>query len=260
MHFHLPPHANQTKLAKRVLSGFEQLQSFYEKPENQGRLRKEDMDMNRVNYQQILDKTIEQLQKEGRVPRLLLHSCCAPCSSYCLEYLSQYFRITVLYYNPNIFPKEEYDYRVSEQVRLVKSMESTHPIEVISTTYRPEEFYQAVQGLEKEAEGGLRCFACYELRLRETARIAKKESFDFFTTTLSISPLKKADKLNQIGAALSEEYGIPYLFSDFKKKGGYQRSVELSAEYGLYRQNFCGCVYSKLESEARLHAQKTFES
>ncbi len=211
--------------------------------------------MNRINYQKVLEQTIQKLQKEGKVPSLLLHSCCAPCSSYCLEYLSRYFRITVLYYNPNIFPKEEYAYRGAEQVRLAEAMEFEHPVEVICADYKPEEFYQAVRGLEKEQEGGERCLVCYELRLRKCAELAREKGFDFFTTTLSISPLKRGDKLNEIGAGLSEEYGIPYLFSDFKKKGGYQRSVELSAQYGLYRQNFCGCVYSKQEAEARTGAE-----
>lgn len=208
--------------------------------------------MNRINYQKVLEQTIHQLQKEEKVPRLLLHSCCAPCSSYCLEYLSQYFQITVLYYNPNIFPQEEYAYRAAEQVRLVNAMEFVHPVEVICADYEPQAFYQAVRGLEKEPEGGERCLICYELRLRKSAELAQAKGFDYFTTTLSISPLKRADKLNEIGARLAEEYQVPYLFSDFKKKGGYQRSVELSAQYGLYRQNFCGCVYSKQEAEQRM--------
>ncbi len=207
--------------------------------------------MNRMNYQKVLEQTINQLQKEEKVPSLLLHSCCAPCSSYCLEYLSRYFRITVLYYNPNIFPREEYEYRAAEQVRLAETMEFVHPVEVICVGYEPREFYEAVRGLEKEPEGGARCLACYELRLRKSAEAAREKGFDYFTTTLSISPLKRADKLNEIGARLAEEYQVSYLFSDFKKKGGYQRSVELSAEYGLYRQNFCGCVYSRQEAEKR---------
>lgn len=207
--------------------------------------------MNRINYQKVLEQTINQLQKEEKVPKLLLHSCCAPCSSYCLEYLSQYFQITVLYYNPNIFPQEEYTYRAAEQVRLAETMEFVHPVEVVCVEYEPQEFYQAVKGLEEEPEGGERCLICYELRLRKCAELAQAKGFDYFTTTLSISPLKRADKLNEIGAMLAEEYQVPYLFSDFKKKGGYQRSVELSAQYGLYRQNFCGCVYSKREAEQR---------
>lgn len=211
--------------------------------------------MNRINYQVELEKTIKKLHAENKVPTLLLHSCCAPCSSYCLEYLSKYFQITILYYNPNIFPAEEYAYRISEQKRLVSEMEFVYPVQVMATDYEPEKFYQAVKGMEEEPEGGARCFVCYELRLREAARIAKEQGFDYFTTTLSISPLKNAQKLNEIGAALAAEYGVPYLHSDFKKKGGYLRSVELSAEHGLYRQNFCGCVYSKIESEKRAESR-----
>ncbi len=207
--------------------------------------------MNRVNYQSVLEQTIQELKKEKKIPTLLLHSCCAPCSSYCLEYLSQYFRITVLYYNPNIFPEEEYAYRISEQIRLVEESHYVHPVQVVGTTYEPEVFYEAVRGLEHIPEGGERCFVCYELRLRRTAELAKEQGFDYFTTTLSISPLKNAAKLNEIGGRLSAEYGVPYLYSDFKKKNGYRRSVELSAEHGLYRQDFCGCVYSRQEAEQR---------
>ena len=207
--------------------------------------------MNRVNYQSVLEQTIQELKKEKKIPTLLLHSCCAPCSSYCLEYLSQYFRITVLYYNPNIFPEEEYAYRISEQIRLVEESHYVHPVKVVGTAYEPEVFYEAVRGLEHIPEGGERCFVCYELRLRRTAELAKEQGFDYFTTTLSISPLKNAAKLNEIGGRLSAEYGVPYLYSDFKKKNGYRRSVELSAEHGLYRQDFCGCVYSRQEAEQR---------
>ena len=183
------------------------------------------------NYQRVLDQTIEQLTKEGKVPTLLLHSCCAPCSSYVLEYLSKYFKITLLYYNPNISPKEE-------------------------GKYLPEEFYRAVKGHEEDKEGGERCFICYEQRLREGAIAAKAGGFDYFTTTLSISPLKNAQKLNEIGIRLGEEYGVPYLKSDFKKKNGYKRSVELSAQHHLYRQNYCGCVFSKREAELREQQSK----
>ena len=207
--------------------------------------------MNRVNYQSVLEQTIQELKKEKKIPTLLLHSCCAPCSSYCLEYLSQYFRITVLYYNPNIFPEEEYAYRISEQIRLVEESHYVHPVQVVGTAYEPEVFYEAVRGLEHIPEGGERCFVCYELRLQRTAELAKEQGFDYFTTTLSISPLKNAAKLNEIGGRLSAEYGVPYLYSDFKKKNGYRRSVELSAEHGLYRQDFCGCVYSRQEAEQR---------
>ena len=203
--------------------------------------------MNRINYQKLLDKEIENIVKEGKIKTLLLHSCCAPCSSYVLEYLSEFFKITVLYYNPNIFPKEEYKYRIDEQRKLINAMPAKNKIEFISTDYEPEKFYNIAKGYENVPEGGERCFRCYELRLRESAKYAKEGGFDYFTTTLSISPLKNADKLNEIGKNVADEYGLNYLFSDFKKRNGYKRSVELSAEYGLYRQDYCGCVYSRNE-------------
>lgn len=200
----------------------------------------------KINYQRELDKIIEGLG--GQVPRLLIHSCCAPCSSYVLEYLSEYFKITVLYYNPNIFPEDEFSKRLEEQKRLVSEMKFKNPVEVTETGYVPDEFYDAVRGLENEPEGGARCEKCFRIRLGRTAEIAKERNFDYFTTTLSISPLKNADMLNQIGKEISEKYGVKYLYSDFKKKNGYKRSIELSKEYGLYRQNYCGCVYSRKES------------
>ena len=203
------------------------------------------------NYQRILDKTIEQLGKEGKVPSLLLHSCCAPCSSYVLEYLSEYFKITVLYYNPNISPKEEYEARVREQKRLIGEMDFTYPVSFLEGNYVPEDFYEMAKGHENDKEGGERCFLCYEMRLREAAEAAKMGNFDYFTTTLSISPLKNAQKLNEIGIRLAKEYGIANLMSDFKKKNGYKRSVELSAEHHLYRQDYCGCVFSKREAKLR---------
>lgn len=203
--------------------------------------------VNNINYQKVLEKIIKKLQIEEITPSLLLHSCCAPCSSYVLEYLSEYFKITVLYYNPNIFPLEEYKYRIEEQRRLIDSLPAKNPISFIQTEYEPEKFYEAVKGYENIPEGGERCFKCYELRLREAALYARRGDFDYFTTTLSISPLKRADKLNEIGLRLEKEYGVKYLCSDFKKKNGYKRSVELSAEYGLYRQEYCGCVFSKKE-------------
>ena len=200
--------------------------------------------MNPRNYQKELDRVLEGLEREAAVPRLLLHSCCAPCSSYVLEYLSRYFEITVLYYNPNIYPPEEFGRRLKEQQKLLADMEFVHPVRLVEGRFEPEVFYQAAKGLEQEPEGGKRCEACYELRLREAAREAAAGGFDWFATTLSISPLKSAQKLMEIGERLGREYGVPYLPSDFKKKNGYKRSVELSAQYGLYRQNYCGCVYS----------------
>ena len=201
--------------------------------------------MNRRNYQKELEKIIERQTDESRVPRLLLHSCCAPCSSYVLEYQSQYFEITVFYYNPNIYPETEYRERAREQERLICEMKTENPIHFLEGTYDPSVFYAMARGHEKDLEGGERCFRCYELRLREGAAVAKQGGFDYFTTTLSISPLKNAQKLNEIGIRLGEEYGVPYLQSDFKKKNGYKRSTELSAQYGLYRQNYCGCVFSQ---------------
>lgn len=210
--------------------------------------------MNRINYQKELDKLLERLGEQGgseeAVPMLFLHSCCAPCSSYVLEYLCRYFRITVFYYNPNISFAEEYRKRAAEQKRLIGAYNEEkkgYRIQMVEGDYEPDRFLEAARGLEKCPEGGERCFRCYELRLRETAKQAVEGRFDYFCTTLSISPLKNAEKLNEIGLALSAEYGIPWLPSDFKKRNGYKRSIELSAEYGLYRQNYCGCAFSVRE-------------
>lgn len=206
--------------------------------------------MNAVrNYQKELDKIIEKIG--DKAPRLFLHSCCAPCSSYVLEYLRQFFRITVFYYNPNITEDAEYRKRVEEQKRLIAAYNKTqgYPIEIIEGDYEPECFFEIAKGLEDCPEGGERCFACYELRLRETAKRASAGAYDYFTTTLTISPLKNAVKLNEIGERLTEEYYVNWLPSDFKKRGGYGRSIELSKEYDLYRQNYCGCVYSRRERE-----------
>lgn len=210
--------------------------------------------MNKRNYQKELDKIIENIKKEDSVPSLFLHSCCAPCSSYCLEYLSEYFEITVFYYNPNIFPAEEYEERVNEQERLICEMNEAgvkHPIHLVKGEFRPEVFYEAVKGLEKEPEGGARCTECFKLRLEESARLAKEVGYDYFTTTLTISPLKDAERLNRIGEEMGERYGVKFLNSDFKKKNGYKRSTELSKEHDLYRQNYCGCVYSKNQVEKK---------
>ena len=198
-----------------------------------------------MNYQKELENMIAGLERERRAPKLLLHSCCAPCSSYVLEYLSQYFQITVFYYNPNIYPESEYSKRIVEQQKLIGEMPAKHPVSFVAGPYEKERFYETTRGLEQEREGGERCMRCYELRLKEAAVLAKEGGYDYFTTTLSISPLKKADQLNAIGKRLGEEYGIPYLPSDFKKKNGYKRSIELSKEYDLYRQDYCGCIYSK---------------
>lgn len=203
--------------------------------------------MNKINYQKELDDLIENLVKEKKTPTLLLHSCCAPCSSYVLEYLSKYFKISIFFYNPNIYPLEEYSRRVTEQKALITALKVKNQIDFIEGRYDTESFYNLSKGLEEEREGGERCFKCYELRLKEAAIIAKEQRFDYFTTTLSISPHKNSQILNQIGKKLSEEYDVKYLYSDFKKKEGYKRSIELSSQYNLYRQDYCGCVFSKRE-------------
>lgn len=204
--------------------------------------------MNNINYQKWLDKKTDEISKSGIIPTLMLHSCCAPCSSYVIEYLSTYFSITVYYYNPNISPREEYLHRAEEQKRLIESMPVKNSVRFIEGDYASDEFYKLSRGLENAPEGGERCRQCFELRLRKTAELAAAESFDYFTTTLTISPLKNAQLINETGKALAEKYGVEYLFSDFKKKEGYKRSIELSREYGLYRQNYCGCIFSKKEN------------
>lgn len=207
--------------------------------------------MNRRNYQKELDRLLEQLKGQEE-KHLFLHSCCAPCSSYVLEYLSPCFRITVFYYNPNITASAEYFKRVEEQKRLIEILnqkEGHFPIQVVEGDYRPKVFLDVAEGLEDCPEGGERCFACYRLRLEETAKRAKEYGADYFATTLTISPLKNAEKLNALGEELSIDYQVPWLPSDFKKKEGYKRSIELSAEYDLYRQDYCGCAFSKAERE-----------
>ena len=206
--------------------------------------------LNVQNYQKILDETIRRHEAAGERPRLLLHACCAPCSSYVLEYLSRYFRITVFDYNPNISPEAEFVKRTEEMERLTREMEfPMERPEVLVGRYDPERFYEAVKGHEDDPEGGARCEICFRMRLREAAEAARAGGFDYFTTTLSISPLKNAALLNRIGGEYAAEYGVPYLYSDFKKRNGYKRSVELSRIYGLYRQDYCGCVFSKRERE-----------
>ncbi len=215
--------------------------------------------MNKRNYQKELDKIIEKIQGK-EVPKLFLHSCCAPCSSYVLEYLSPYFQITVFYYNPNITASAEYFKRVEEQMRLIELLnqrQGHYMITVIEGDYLPQCFLEMAQGLEECPEGKERCFGCYRLRLEETAKRAKEVGADYFATTLTISPLKNAEKLNEIGEELAVKYEIPWLPSDFKKKEGYKRSIELSLEYGLYRQDYCGCVFSKLEREKQKAAIST---
>ena len=199
----------------------------------------------KINYQLELEKILDNIHDK---PSLLLHSCCGPCSSYVLEYLSSYFNITILYYNPNIDTSDEFYKRLEEQKKLIKKMNLDV---LVIDEYNHDDFEEIVKGLEDESEGGSRCFKCYKLRLSKTAEMAKDKKFDFFGTTLSVSPYKNADKLNSIGLELEKKYGVKYLVSDFKKKNGYVRSIELSRKFNLYRQDYCGCTYSKKERELK---------
>lgn len=203
--------------------------------------------MMKINYQKLLDEKIEQLKVTTTRPSLLLHCCCAPCSSYVLEYLSPHFDITALFYNPNISPQEEYIFRLQELRRLIVEMGLSQKVKLIESKYDPEKFEALARGLEICKEGAERCFECYDLRLSKAAEIAKAQTFDYFATTLTVSPYKKADKLNEIGHKLALEHNVNYLPTDFKKRDGYKRSIELSKQYNLYRQNYCGCRFSKGE-------------
>ena len=228
--------------------------------------------MNRRNYQRELEEIIAGIDRRaeeripvsqgkaedaeeasGYVPKLLLHACCAPCSSYCLEYLAPWFGITVFYYNPNIDDPAEYRKRVLEEQRLIRELPSAHPVHILEGAYDPERFHSLVRGHEQDPEGGARCAICFRERLEVSARTAAEQGFDWFTTTLTISPLKNAPLLNELGEAAGRKYGVRFLPSDFKKKNGYRRSVELSRDYGLYRQNYCGCSFSKAEAARREH-------
>ncbi len=197
------------------------------------------------NYQKLLDEKIEQLKGTTTRPSLLLHCCCAPCSSYVLEYLAPHFDITACFYNPNISPQDEYMFRLNELRRLIVEMGFSQKVKLIEAVYEPEKFEVLAQGLETCKEGAERCFKCYNLRLSKAAEVAKSQNFDYFATTLTVSPYKNADKLNEIGLQLASEYNVNYLPSDFKKRNGYKRSIELSKQYNLYRQNYCGCRFSK---------------
>ncbi len=201
-----------------------------------------------INYQLETERIIKSLD---HVPSLLLHACCAPCSSYVLEYLTEFFNVTVYFYNPNITEDSEYEKRKNELMRLIKEKPFRYPVKMIDGDYSPEVFFNMSKGFEDCLEGGERCFLCYEQRMRSTAQLAKDHNYEYFCTTLSVSPHKNAAKLNEIGASLSDEFGVPYLFSDFKKRGGYKRSIELSKQYGLYRQNYCGCIYSRIQAERK---------
>ena len=204
-----------------------------------------------TNYAKVLDEELAKITASNIRPRLLLHACCAPCSSYTLEYLTKYFDITLFFYNPNIAPEEEYDFRAAELSRFLSAHPACGRVKLSVAAYDSAPFFAMAKGLEDVPEGGERCMKCYRLRLAETAKAAKEGGFDYFCTTLSISPYKNALALNTIGGELAEECGVKYLYSDFKKKGGYARSIELSKEYDLYRQDYCGCIYSKMEAEKR---------
>ena len=205
----------------------------------------------KINYQLAMERELAEIARRERRPRLLLHSCCAPCSSAVLERLTDWFDLTVFYYNPNIAPEEEFLRRAEEQRRLIAELPHAHEIQFRCGEYESEAFEALARGLEDMPEGGERCTRCFRLRLGKTAALAAREGFDYFTTTLSISPLKDAQRLNAIGGELAEQFGVSYLFSDFKKKNGYKRSCELSLQYGLYRQDYCGCRFSQMEREKK---------
>ncbi len=202
--------------------------------------------MEKINYQLKLDEIISHL--DG-VPTLLLHACCAPCSSYVLEYLSNYFKITILYYNPNIYPREEYERRKNELATFLPKRNYKYPVTLIEDNYNPDEYNEAVKGLEKLGEKSKRCYECYKLRLKRAYDYASQNNFDYFATTLSISPYKISSWINEIGESLADDGKVKFLYADFKKRNGYKRSLELSKEYDLYRQDYCGCIYSKEQSK-----------
>ena len=210
--------------------------------------------MNAINYQKVMEELIRDNCSETVVPRLLLHSCCAPCSSYCISCLAEYFHVTVFYYNPNIYPPEEYRMRAAEQKRFVEQYPTKYPVSYIEAPYESDRFYEMARGMEDIPEGGERCFACYEMRLKKSVEYASLHGFDFFTTTLSISPLKNAQKLNEIGAKLAEQFHVQYLYKKKKKKDGYKKSTEISKEYQMYRQYYCGCVFSKRDRDRQIAA------
>ncbi len=207
--------------------------------------------MNRVNYQKKLDEMIEQFKEQNLIPHILIHSCCAPCSSYVLEYMTQYFRITDFYYNPNIEPKKEYDKRVKELEKLLNKMELKNPVDFVVGDYDNEAYKEAVKFFEGEPEGGKRCSLCFHMRLSEAAKKARELGIKYCTTTLTISPLKNVELINRIGKNVSQKYGVTWIPSEFRRKGGFQRSIELSRKYDLYRQNYCGCIFSKFEIDEK---------
>lgn len=208
-----------------------------------------------MNYNTLMEQEIEKIKKTNVIPNLLLHSCCAPCSSHVIDTLSPYFNITILYYNPNIEPYDEYIKRKKEEKRFINQYPNINKLNIIDCDYDNDKYHEIIKGLEQEKEGGARCIKCYYLRLEKTAQIAKENKYDYFATTLTVSPLKNSTKLNEIGEKLSKQLDIKYLYSDFKKKNGYKHSIELSKQYDLYRQDYCGCIYSynqrQLEKEQK---------
>ena len=198
-----------------------------------------------MNYQKLLDLELDKIKGSKSVPTLLLHACCAPCSSYTLEYLSKYFKITIYYYNPNIHPENEYIRRIEELKKFLNEFKTDNKVELIEGEYNPASYFNSVKGLENLGEKSKRCYECYKLRMEEACKYAKEHNFNYFTTTLSISPYKISSWINEIGENLQNKYNIKYLYADLKKKNGYKRSLELSKEYNLYRQDYCGCIYSK---------------
>lgn len=205
-----------------------------------------------MNYQLELEKELNKIIESNKTPKLLLHACCAPCSSYVLEYLSKYFEITILYYNPNIYPETEYIRRKEELEKFLTEFKCINKVKLVEMNYDQKEYYKAIKGLETLGEKSKRCYNCYKFRMKKACIYAKENNFDYFTTTLSISPYKISSWINEIGEELEKEYDIKYLYADFKKKNGYKRSLELSKEYDLYRQEYCGCVYSKEERRNNL--------
>jgi len=209
-----------------------------------------------MNYNLEMEKIIENIKSSGKTPKLLLHSCCAPCSSHVIDTLTPYFDITIIYYNPNIEPREEYDRRKNEEIRFIKEYPNKNKLDIVDCDYDNNLFHEMANGLEMVPEGGERCFKCYELRMRKCATVAKEQGYDYFATTLTVSPLKNSQKLNEIGEKLEKEIGVKYLYSDFKKNNGYKHSIELSKEYNLYRQDYCGCIYSKRDRELKKQEKK----
>ena len=197
------------------------------------------------NYYLLFENQLNRIKEKEKVPTILLHSCCAPCSSHVITFLKDYFDITIIYYNPNIYPYEEYKKRKEEQIRLLNEIKSKNKLNIIDCDYDNNIYEETIKGLEKEKEGGSRCYKCFWLRLDKTAQIAKKNNYDYFSTTLTISPYKNSTVINEIGKELETIYNITWLYSDYKKKDGYKKSIQLSKEYNLYRQNYCGCIYSK---------------